>query len=56
MQAHKWYVLALKVPRLTASDKDFVNLAIHYRDIVAVMMTPAQIVEAQKLARDWKPK
>lgn len=56
MQAHKWYVLALKVPRLTASDKDFVNLAIHYRDIVAVVMTPAQIVEAQKLARDWKPK
>ena len=26
------------------------------RDIVAAKMTPAQIAEAQKLAREWKPK
>ncbi len=26
------------------------------RDIVASKMTPAQIAEAQKLAREWKPK
>jgi len=26
------------------------------RDGVAAMMTPAQIAEAQKLAREWKPK
>jgi hypothetical protein len=25
------------------------------RDMVATKMTPAQIVEAQKLAREWKP-
>jgi uncharacterized protein len=25
------------------------------RDIVAAEMTPAQIVEAQRLAREWKP-
>ena len=26
------------------------------RDLIARQMTPAQIAEAQKLARDWKPK
>jgi hypothetical protein len=25
------------------------------RDMVATKMTPAQIVEPQKLAREWKP-
>jgi hypothetical protein len=25
------------------------------RDLVAAKMTPAQIAEAQKLAREWKP-
>ena len=29
--------------------------AIKSRDLVAQRMTPAQIAEAQKLARDWKP-
>ena len=41
VQAYKWFDLA-------GSDSD--------RDIVATMMTPAQIAEAQKLAREWKPK
>jgi hypothetical protein len=26
-----------------------------FRDKVAKLMTPAQIAEAQKLAREWKP-
>lgn len=26
------------------------------RDIIVKYMTPAQIVEAQRLAREWKPK
>ena len=30
--------------------------AVRNRDIVAAKMTPAQIAEAQKLAREWKPK
>ena len=30
--------------------------AIDYRDSVASKLTPAQIAEAQKLAREWKPK
>ncbi|MDG1942636.1 MAG: tetratricopeptide repeat protein [Halioglobus sp.] len=46
VQAHMWSNLA------TASgDQD----AITNRDRVAGMMTPAQIAEAQKLAREWKP-
>ena len=30
--------------------------AASFRDLVARRMTPAQIAEAQKLAREWKPK
>jgi TPR repeat protein len=41
VQSYKWFELAGSV-----SD----------RDIVATMMTPAQIAEAQKLAREWKPR
>ena len=46
-QAHMWYNLA--------SAQDF-PLASEKRDRVAAKMTPAQISEAQKLAREWKPK
>ena len=46
VQAHKWYNLGA-----VAGDKD----AIKNRDNVAGKMTPAQIAEAQKLAREWKP-
>ena len=47
VQAHKWWNLAA-----AKGDAD----AIKNRDIVAAKMTPAQIAEAQKLAREWKPK
>jgi uncharacterized protein len=30
--------------------------AVRFRDKLAKDMTPAQIAEAQKLAREWKPK
>jgi hypothetical protein len=30
--------------------------AVENRRIIAAKMTPAQIAEAQKLAREWKPK
>ena len=43
VQAHKWWNLAA-----VAGDKE----AIKNRDIVAGKMTPAQIAEAQKLARE----
>ena len=41
VQAYKWFDLA-------GSRSD--------RDTIATKMTPAQIAEAQKLAREWKPK
>ena len=47
VQAHKWWNLAA-----ANGDAD----AIKSRDIVAKKMTPAQIAEVQKLAREWKPK
>jgi hypothetical protein len=42
--------------RFSASDAERRNEAVKNRDIVASKMTPAQIAEAQKLAREWKPK
>jgi TPR repeat protein len=47
VQAYKWYSLAA-----TNGDKPAPQL----RDLLAKQMTPAQITEAQKLAREWKPK
>ena len=47
VQAHKWLNLAA-----VQGDAD----AVKNRDIVARLMTPAQIAEAQKLAREWRPK
>jgi uncharacterized protein len=44
--AHMWFNLA------AVSDKAAVEL----RRGLAAQMTPAQIAEAQKLAREWKPK
>jgi len=47
VQAHKWYNLAA-----TNGDKPAAEL----REALAKQMTPAQIAEAQQLAREWKPK
>ena len=54
VQAHKWSNLAAS--RFPASDKENRDKAVKNRDIMAAKMTPAQIAEAQKLAREWKPK
>ncbi len=52
VQAHMWFNLAAsRFP--PGEDRD---RAVKNRDIVAKRMTPAQISEAQKLAREWKPK
>jgi hypothetical protein len=45
--AHKWFNLAA-----AAGNQD----ALHDRDVTAHQMTPAQIAEAQRLAREWKPR
>jgi len=47
VRAHMWFSLSA-----AQGDQD----AAKYRDHVAKLMTPAQIAEAQKLAREWQPK
>jgi TPR repeat protein len=44
--AHMWYNLATSQGHDNAKPK---------RDLVATRMTPAQITEAQRFAREWKP-
>ena len=45
--AHKWYNLSAAHGEQRAAEA---------RDALAQQMTPAQIAEAQQLAREWKPK
>ncbi len=52
VQAHMWYKLAAS-RHPPGEDRD---RAAKNRDIIAERMTPAQISEAQKLAREWRPK
>ena len=47
VQAHRWYNLAAARGEPSAAEA---------RDALAKQMTPAQIVEAQRLAREWKQK
>ena len=52
VQAHMWFNLAAsRFPPGEDHDQ-----AVENRDIIAKMMTPAQISEALKLAREWRPK
>ena len=48
------YVRAYMWVSLAALQGD--PIAVNYRDIIAKKMTPAQIAEAQRLAREWKSK
>ncbi len=52
VQAHMWYNLAAS----KSSPGEDLDRAVKNRDIVAKKMTPAQIGEAQKLAREWRQK
>jgi TPR repeat protein len=47
VQSHMWFDLA-------AASGD--SSAVKSREIIAVKMTPSQIAEAQRLAKEWKPK
>ncbi len=47
VQAHMWFNLAGAQGNKKATKN---------RDIVAGLMTPARIAEAQRLAREWKPR
>jgi hypothetical protein len=52
--AHMWFNLATL--RYPASEKEKREWAEIFRDIAASKMTSAKIAEAQRLAREWKPK
>ncbi len=52
VQAHMWYSLAAAGTPSSEMRSKLNRL----RDILAESMTPAQIAEAQRLAREWKPK
>jgi hypothetical protein len=54
VSAHMWFNLASA--RFPASDISYRSAARTNRDLVAEKMTRDQIAEAQKLAREWKPK
>ena len=52
VQAHMWFNLAAsRLPPGKVRDG-----AAEFRERVTKSMTPAQIAEAQRLAREWKPK
>ena len=45
-EAHKWFNLSAAAGHPKAGET---------RDLVAKEMTPEQVAEAQRLAREWKP-
>ena len=49
--AYMWFNLASS----PATNTDLRQMAVENRDKVAAKMTPAQIAEAQRMAREWKP-
>ena len=50
VQAHKWYNIATAY-----GDEDIRRQAIKARDDLTTRMTHAEVLEAQKLASEWKP-
>ena len=50
--AHMWFNLASS----SATNTDLRQMAVQNRDQVAAKMTPAQIAEARRMAREWKAK
>ena len=58
IQSHMWFNLAAARYSATVAGatSETRNTAVNNRDQVAAKMTPAQIAEAQKLAREWKPR
>ena len=50
IEAHKWFTLAAA----SSTSKPNRDRAVEARDKLAARMTPTQIAEAQKLAREWK--
>ncbi len=51
VQAYMWFDLSARYLEGVERDR-----MVQMRDVIASDMTPAQLAEAQKLAREWKPK
>ena len=51
--AHMWFNLSAS---LSVASQEMQVAAMKARESIASKMTPAQIAEAQKLVREWKPK
>jgi TPR repeat protein len=54
VQAHMWSNLAASLFSATEAEKR--DKAVKFRNLAVSKMTPDQIAEAQRLAREWKPK
>jgi TPR repeat protein len=54
VQSYMWFSIALSL--LPASEPEKRNQATSNMDRVAYSMAPEQVAEAQRLAREWKPK
>jgi Sel1 repeat/Protein of unknown function (DUF3551) len=54
VMAHKWYNLAAS--HYATWEADIGASAARSRDRLTTRMTPAQIAEAQRMAREWEPK
>jgi TPR repeat protein len=53
VQAYKW--LSLAIERYTAKNQDRLDQALEDRRTLAARMTPAQIADAERQVRNWKP-
>lgn len=60
VKAHMWYNLGGTIVSNSRMNQEWIDMWVKEfredRDRVASKMTPAQITEAQRLAREWKPK
>jgi TPR repeat protein len=56
VQAYLWDSLALANPSLSSSQLNLPAIVQSDLEGLTNKMTPAQIAEAQKLVREWKPK
>ena len=53
VQAYMWYSLAAS--RLSEAEAEKREMVLMSRGVIASRMTPEQLEEAQRLAREWKP-
>jgi hypothetical protein len=53
VQAWKWYAIA--AARFSPEDQTMRERAIKNRDRIGALMSPAQLVEARRLAAQWRP-